>query len=417
MRLLEEHIIKVGSYKNIDGEEIRYKDTTRDMFLRLSGFVRRGDFVRSKTCKFITEYYDLTQNELPEYWGYVYPNEQKKAESTFRSQCQNVNKILASMLPSNLVGIFTSEDEEGLKELQRILDVLDYNDVHMEEKFGTSLNEEMVKLPRTYAKFEVQSCIRELKLLHDFSVESLQKRISECDMQKLSFLYGVMRKPNFVKSEPNFDKIEALKVYTGFDSASGINTNKEVLSQSDNSVIENGILSAIKDYVGDAVSDEDTIANPDIIMAIASATSVHLVNTLKSYPKSEVAYILEKFLSNDELVVSLYRNCLKSEGTDLIGDYKFLPKVVGKIESITKGVTESEKASPIVAQVLHDYMQDTLLERLESLEPSALARGYKDLSTDGVTAKLIDKFSSIDISEEEKERVSLKKSLLDKDAN
>ena len=79
--------------------------------------------------------------------------------------------------------------------------------------------------------------------------------------------------------------------------------------------------------------------------------------------------------------------------------------------------TESEKASPIVAQVLHDYMQDTLLERLESLEPSALARGYKDLSTDGVTAKLIDKFSSIDISEEEKERVSLKKSLLDKDVN
>lgn len=440
LRLLKDKIIDVGYYLNTSGEKEYYTERTRRLFMRLSDFVRHGVFLSSKTQKFVAQYYDLAQSELPSYWEYIYPNEPNKAESTFRTQCQNVNRILSALLPDGIVDMFVNQEEEKLLSLEETLGVLDFNDIHIEQCINSSVIEELAKIPSSYEKYEVSDCVKELKLLADMSQDVLKKRISECDPKKLSYAFNVLRKPNFYKGEPCDSKISFLKGYLRFvelaernESTEGGKPTTEILNSevtksnvskatldsntgSDSckgsTVLETGILNAMKEYIGDVSFTEDTLINPDILSVISSATREHFINSLKSFPKDEVAYIVEQFETGNDLVIDLYKRIISEGGNDLVGDYKFLPTIVQKIENLSTDCEPSAKASPRVAQVLSDYLLDTAMERLELLDKNELARGYMDLREGGTTARLIDKFTGIDTDSEESERLRIKKEIM-----
>ena len=439
LRLLKDKIIDDGSYTNSVGEVVEYNVRTRKLFMRLSDFVRHGAFLSSKTQKFVAQYYDLNQSELASYWEYVYPNEQSKAESTFRTQCQNVNRILASMLPEGLIDMFINQEEEKLSSLEKTLNVLDFNDIHIEQCLGSTMNEELSKLRSPYKKYEVGECLKELKLLADMSQDVLIKRLKACDSEKLAFAYNILRKPNFSQGEPCLDKVAFLKEYLRFyegsiategsitteggtpdehsifeeeDNVSVLKSNEEDTNSSGTSEIEEGILDVMKEYVGDETFTEDTLTNPDILTVMASATKERLLNSLKSFPKEEVAYIIHQFESGNDLVIDLYRSIINDGGSDFIGDYKFLPTVAQKISDLSEGCSPSSEASPQVAQVFADYLLDTAIKRLELLDPSELARGYADLKDKGTTTKLVDKFCDIDIDTEERKRLEVKHEIM-----
>lgn len=426
---LKERLIEEGVYTDLDGTQKEYSDYTKGVFLRLVDYVRSGSFMSAKTQKFVCRNFSAPQKDLPRLWSVTYPEEAPRAASTFRIQVQEVNKALATMIPRDLPEVFAGELIDRIREYERLIDMYKLGDLRIEDEWGKFLTGMLNTIPSTYNKYTIEECSAELAFIKRASEAELIRSFDACDKKKLAFLYDQITSPSYVGGELNDFRTKLIKAYIevqtdgvveinseGNDTSTsdiGVSTDVNTLVGGDNiNGVSTKVVDTLRRYVGSKSYTKDTLINPEIIMAISRLSLERFAKMLKSFPKDEVAYVIDLLVSGDKDTLDMYNRFVGETATTSIGDFVFLPDFITKVQELTDDIKPSDKVSPAVVQVLSDYLVDSCMERLECLNPDELKRAYEDLKsgdTESVTVRLLEKFSSADMIDYETSRLGIKK--------
>lgn len=426
---LKERLIEDGVYTDLDGNQREYSDYTKGVFLRLVDYVRGGSFMSAKTQKFVCRNFSAPQKDLPRLWSVAYPEEASRAASTFRIQVQEVNRALATIIPRDLPEVFASELIDRIREYEHLIDMYKLGDLRIEDEWGKFLTDMLNTIPSTFNKYTIEECSAELAFIKRASETELMRSFDACDKKKLAFLYDQITSPSYINGELNDFRTKLIQAYIDVQTDCVVETGTTDRNTSDvDTVVSDGmdtlvggdnvngvstkVVEALRKYVGNKGYTKDTLINPEIIMAISRLSLKRFAEMLKSFPKDEVAYVIDLLVSGDSDTLDMYNRFVNETATTSVGDYVFLPDFITKVQELTGDVEPSEKISPAVAQVLSDYLVDSCMERLECLNPDELKRAYEDLKsgdTSSVTLRLLEKFSSADMIDYETGRLGIKK--------
>lgn len=201
-----------GSYwEGADNEALK-------VFERLVKYVRLCTWSDNDTTKFVACNFTHEQNSMPELWHSMYPTKPEKAQSTFRTQYQAINKYLEHVLPQNLTKLFAERNEVELKLLSEKIDSLYMNDTNIDAQLGGQLCCLLSKLDLSYKKFSVSECMQELRAMRLLSVARNIEMLETCDEHKLAYCYHVMTRPPVVAGKLNTRRLEFIQAMLSMDS-------------------------------------------------------------------------------------------------------------------------------------------------------------------------------------------------------
>lgn len=284
--------LALGFREIIDNGERQYRKVTQESFLEVVSYVRDGTWCRNETERFVASHFACSQKEMADIWNESH--EQKKADSTFRVQAQNINEYLGSVFPSDWLERFISEDSEKINDMLKVIDSLRLNDRKIEVELGEKLMDQLRKYPLTCNQYKAEECLNELRVLKTLSETNTKELLESCDEDKLSYVVQALTYNIGKRDKVNQQRMSLLHEYTKVD------PNQSITQR------------AFYDYAEGAKVSEDTILNLELLKFFAIYCTYNgVLNSLSKFPKEDVAYLLKKLESKDRDVLTYIKSVCK----------------------------------------------------------------------------------------------------------
>ncbi len=281
--------LALGYREIIDNEERQYRAVTKESFLKVIAYVRDGGWCRNETERFVASHFACSQKEMADIWNESH--EQKKADSTFRVQAQNINEYLGSVFPSDWLERFICEDSEKINDMLNVIESLKLNDRKIEVELGETLMDQLRRFPLTCNCYKTEECLNELRVLKVLSETNAKELLESCDADKLSYVVQTLTYNVGKRGKANHQRLSLLNQYTKID------LNQSVTQR------------AFYDYAEGAKVSEDNILNLELLKFFANYCTYNgVLNFLSKFPKEDVAYLLKKLESKDRDVLTYIKN-------------------------------------------------------------------------------------------------------------